>query len=115
MRLHGTVDQASEATKAVQVARGVGAVHRVIDDIKVGVQTPKEAASDGAITAKVKAKLAADPSLNPFNVNVSTDDGVVTLMGRVNDLGEKQTAERLARETDGVRGVKNLLEVGDKT
>ena len=29
---------------------------------------------DAAITAKVKAKLAADPELNPFKINVDTTD-----------------------------------------
>jgi hyperosmotically inducible periplasmic protein len=68
---------------------------------------------DAALTSTVKAKLAADSSVNPFNIDVDTTDGVVTLRGRVEDPEAKTEAERMARNTDGVRGVRNLIEVGD--
>lgn len=76
-------------------------------------QTTGEQVDDAAITAKVKSKLAADPEVNPFNVDVDTDDGVVTLRGRVDDSATKTEAGKLARNTDGVRGVRNMLEVGE--
>jgi osmotically-inducible protein OsmY len=70
---------------------------------------------DGAITAKVKAKLAADGDINPFNIDVDTNEGVVTLQGRVAKEEARTKAEQLARETDGVRRVINLVKVGDNT
>lgn len=68
---------------------------------------------DAGLTAKVKAKLAADPEVNPFNIDVDTDDGVVTLRGRVEDPEAKTEAGKLARQTSGVRSVRNLIEVGE--
>lgn len=68
---------------------------------------------DAGLTAKVKAKLAADPEINPFNIDVDTDDAVVTLRGRVDDRETKTEAGKLARQTTGVRSVRNLIEVGD--
>jgi hyperosmotically inducible periplasmic protein len=68
---------------------------------------------DAAITAKVKAKLAADGDINPFNIDVDTNEGVVTLQGRVSKEEARTKAERHARETDGVRRVINLVKVGD--
>ncbi|MEA2601930.1 MAG: hyperosmotically inducible periplasmic protein [Acidobacteriota bacterium] len=68
---------------------------------------------DAAITAKVKAKLAADGDINPFNIDVDTNEGVVTLQGRVTKEEARTKAERHARETDGVKRVINLVKVGD--
>jgi hyperosmotically inducible protein len=70
---------------------------------------------DAGITAKVKAKLAADGDINPFNIDVDTNEGVVTLQGRVAKDEARIKAEQLARDTDGVRRVINLVKVGDKT
>ena len=70
---------------------------------------------DAAITAAVKAKLAADGDINPFNIDVDTNEGVVTLQGRVEKEEARTKAEQLARETDGVRRVVNLVKVGDQS
>ena len=68
---------------------------------------------DNVITSKVKAKLAADPQVNPFNISVTTNEGIVTLTGRVKENQQRTEAEKLARDTDGVKGVQNLIRVGD--
>jgi hyperosmotically inducible protein len=70
---------------------------------------------DSAITAKVKAKLAADGDINPFNIDVDTNEGVVTLQGRVAKEDARTKAEQLARDTDGVTRVINLIKVGDRS
>jgi osmotically-inducible protein OsmY len=76
-------------------------------------KSPGTQVDDAAITAAVKAKLAADGDINPFNIDVDTNEGVVTLQGRVAKAEARTKAERLARETDGVRRVINLVKVGD--
>lgn|GEM_PF-825793 len=68
---------------------------------------------DAAITTKVKAKLATDGDINPFNINVDTNEGVVTLQGHVKKAETRMKAERYARETGGVKKVINLVKVGD--
>jgi hyperosmotically inducible protein len=70
---------------------------------------------DSVITTKINAKFAADEDVRLRDVAVQTDEGVVTLTGRVEDLAEKSEAERLARQTEGVRSVRNLLSVGDRS
>jgi hyperosmotically inducible protein len=70
---------------------------------------------DAAITAAVKAKLATDGDINPFNIDVDTNEGVVTLQGRVEKAEARTEAERLARTTDGVKRVINLIKVGDQS
>jgi len=75
----------------------------------------KEQIDDASITTKVKAKLAADGDINPFNIDVDTNEGVVTLQGRVKSQDIRARAERLTRETGGVKRVINLVKVGDRT
>jgi hyperosmotically inducible protein len=78
-------------------------------------QSPGEQLDDATITARVKAKLAADPEVNPFNIDVDTDAGVVTLRGTVEDPEAKTEAAKLARGTSGVRSVRNEIKVGETT
>lgn len=68
---------------------------------------------DVLINARVKAALAADSAINPFNIDVDTNDGVVTLQGRVEREGTRTRAEKLARQIAGVRRVVNLIRVGE--
>jgi osmotically-inducible protein OsmY len=75
----------------------------------------REQIDDKAITAKIKTKLAADLDVNPFNINVDTNEGVVTLQGRVKKEESRRKAEEYARDTPGVKRVINLIKVGDLT
>lgn len=66
---------------------------------------------DTAITARVKAKLIADPEINSFHIDVDTVDGRVALNGKVSRREQREEAEDLARGTEGVRAVVNLIQV----
>lgn len=66
---------------------------------------------DAAITARVKAKLIADPEINSFHIDVDTVDGRVALNGKVSSAEQRAEAEDLARGTQGVRQVVNLIQV----
>jgi len=68
---------------------------------------------DNVITTKVKSKLAADPQVSALNISVTTDEGAVTLTGRVKDAQQRAEAEKLARDTEGVKKVNNLIKVGE--
>lgn len=71
----------------------------------------QDAVSDGAITAKIKSKMALDDSIKARDINVSTSDGVVTLSGKVGSAAERDRAVQLARETEGVKSVTDQLQV----
>ena len=66
---------------------------------------------DTWLTSKTKARLFADKRVKATAVTVDTDDRVVTLRGKVRTVEEKLAAEQVARGTDGVRGVNNVLQV----
>jgi hyperosmotically inducible protein len=70
---------------------------------------------DAGITAAVKAKLLADPTVGGLKIDVDTRNGVVWLTGdHMNSQAEIDQAIKLARETSGVKGVENKMVVGDK-
>jgi osmotically-inducible protein OsmY len=74
-------------------------------------QTTVSAADDAWTTTKVEAKFFGSPEVKGRHIDVTTDGGVVTLQGRVDTEAVKQQALALARETDGVREVRDQLEV----
>lgn len=67
--------------------------------------------SDATITANLNASYLLSDRLNPFNISISTDGGVVTLGGAVETDFHKQLAEDLALGTQGVSGVVNNIMV----
>lgn len=70
-------------------------------------------ASDPGITTAVKTKMAADPVVKAYQVDVTTRNGIVTLTGDVNTSSAREQALRIARGTDGVTDVIDRLNVTD--
>ncbi len=67
---------------------------------------------DSAITAKVKAQLAADSTTSAMKITVDTDNsGVVWLGGTAKTKAEADKAESIAKQTDGVNSVKNNIKI----
>lgn len=75
-------------------------------------QPAKVQFDDSAITASVKTSFVADPVVKALQVDVTTNEGVVLLSGRVNTAAESAQAEKIARNTNGVKGVRNMIKVG---
>ena len=69
-------------------------------------------ASDTGITTKVKAKIATDRTItNSDQIEVTTQDKVVTLSGTADSQASKERAVTLARGTEGVTNVIDNLTV----
>ena len=66
---------------------------------------------DAALTGKVKSALIADPELKATEINVETYKGTVQLSGFVQSPDHVQKAERLTRDIQGVRSVKNAIAI----
>jgi hyperosmotically inducible periplasmic protein len=66
---------------------------------------------DAALTAKVKARIAAQASINALKINVDVRQNVVTLTGEVPTEAEKTQAGQLAQATEGVKSVVNNLTI----
>jgi len=70
-----------------------------------------ELLNDGALTAKIKSKMALDDLVKARSIDVSTTNHVVTLKGTVGSVAEHDRAVALARETTGVTQVVNKLAI----
>ena len=70
-----------------------------------------ESVDDSAITTKVKAAFAIDPTLKATEINVETFKGVVQLSGFVAQASDIPAATNVARGINGVKSVKNDMRV----
>lgn len=73
--------------------------------------TVMTAASDTVVTSMVKARLAGEGAVPSSDIQVTTNDGVVTLEGTVPSEQARTTAESVVRSTQGVARVVNHLVV----
>jgi len=72
-------------------------------------------ASNTALTAKVKSAIAREEGMKSLaNIDVDSNEGVVTLKGKVQSAEMKKKAGDLAKKVDGVKSVKNELRVEKK-
>jgi osmotically-inducible protein OsmY len=62
-------------------------------------------AKDDEITKQVKDRFKANPKLK--SLDVRTDNGVVTLQGKLPSIMDSARASQKAREVPGVRSVRN--------
>ena len=78
---------------------------------KANKETIGQSLEDAWIHTKIVAKLIGDTQTPERKINVDVVDAAVTLRGTVESAEAKAEAERVARETDGVKKVTNQLKV----
>jgi hyperosmotically inducible periplasmic protein len=110
--LTGVVDTEESRREAARVAWRTEGVGGVMNDLTVGERTVGSWVDDVMISSKVKSKLIANSEIKAGDIDVSSSQGVVTLIGRVSSKTIKSDAERTARGTKGVTDVNNELLVG---
>jgi hyperosmotically inducible periplasmic protein len=127
--LSGTATTLSDQLQAIRIARGTPGVLQVASDIK-GPDSDSDlelwshgsspvnpdtlsgtAVSDNWITLKTKLRLMANEQTPAGEINVDTDNHVVTLFGCVPSEASRKAAEDEARQVGGVREVRNELEI----
>ena len=72
-----------------------------------GQSTAGNYVDDVTITTAVKARFVEDKSVDAAAIKVQTQNGTVQLSGVAKSTAEKAQAEYLARNTKGVRQVRN--------
>jgi hyperosmotically inducible periplasmic protein len=78
-------------------------------------ETVSSGAAGAALTTKVKTALANDAGMKTMtNIDVDSNNGVVTLKGKVDSADLKKKAGDIAKKVDGVKSVKNELKVEKK-
>jgi hyperosmotically inducible periplasmic protein len=124
--LSGSVASESRKRDAVAVARNTDGVTEVRDELTVDATVPplpgteavkdaaveaSTAASDAWLTTQIQASFYLDPDIKGRNIDVGTEQGVVTLSGDVASTAARDRAVAIARDTDGVKRVVDELAV----
>ena len=97
---------------AAIAAAPTAAVLARADDVK---KTIKKDAKELWLESKVKYHLLTADDVPASDVKVEVNGGVVTLHGKVETAAEKAKAEEVVRKIEGVREVKNMLQVVPKS
>ena len=79
--------------------------------VKGAAHDAKTEMSDSWLTAKTKIALFADDRIKGGQISVETVSGVVSLRGKVDSDDAKAAAASVAMAVDGVKSVRNDLEV----
>lgn len=96
---------AIDTTKARQTGAAIG------EKVAESANRAEHALGDGALTAKIKSKMALDDTIDASDVSVSTAGTVVTLRGTIVNRKQHQRVVQLAQETAGVTSVVDKLSV----
>jgi osmotically-inducible protein OsmY len=78
---------------------------------KQNKETIGDTLDDAWIHTKIVAQLIANSTTPERNINVDVVSNMVTLRGTVDTAQARADAEKIAKETDGVKGVKNQIKV----
>jgi len=116
--LQGTADSPAAKDLASRLAmntRGVMSVDNQLvvdhpkpglaDNVKSSAHEAKKEIADSWITTKVKSTFLYSSNVDGSNIGVSTNSGIVTLIGKVNSSAERAQAIELAKNVRGVKGV----------
>jgi hypothetical protein len=68
---------------------------------------------DAEVTTRVSQSLDRAPDLAAYEIDVATENGEVTLSGRVAQDEQRNQAEQIARATPGVEDVVNRIRTGE--
>jgi len=113
----------NRADRVENSAPAVGTTGRIDADkakavgAEVGAKTAEAAnragalLNEGALTAKIKSKMALDDLVRARSIDVTTSGQVVTLSGTVASEAERTRALQLAKETAGVTQVVDRLSI----
>ena len=105
--LTGQVENSALRRKAAAALDGIRKVRKVHNEIQVSGPTNYVArTNDSWISTKVRARLVANTTIES-DVGVTTEDGVVYLLGRV----RREDADATVAEAQEVFGVRKIVKV----
>ena len=94
--------------RAIEYVSRVAKVRHVYNEVTIGTPIPTmERTNDGLLTAKLKSKLITISDLSSNDITVTTESGVVYLMG----LLDQPTGDAVAEVVAGVSGVKKVVKL----
>jgi len=111
--LTGVVESKKEIERAIEIAKSVKGVKKIVNNLRVGKRSIGSYLSDKEITARVKFKLIKDPELKALSIDVDTVNGIVTLTGVVENEYQKKKVIDHAKSVSGVKKIIDNLQIKD--
>ena len=123
--LTGAVKNEAQKQLAEEIALSVEGIKSVDNQLAVKEDAKMRDASEGpsfadqvedaTLTALLKTKLVLESEIKARDINVDVQNRTAMLEGTVANATESELAEYIAKNTEGVRGVENRLEISDKS
>jgi osmotically-inducible protein OsmY len=116
--LKGKVENEVDKELAGQIAGDTQGINKVDNQLEIDDGVASEPGTkanmaqrfeDATLTATIKSKLLWNSVTEALKIDVSSQQGVVTLKGQAQSADAKQLAGSLASNTDGVTEVNNLI------
>jgi osmotically-inducible protein OsmY len=128
VHLTGTVQSEVDKNLATEIAKSIEGVTDVKNNLKIDRDTemherdyyPEDEDddrswnrwyNDATTTASIKSQYLWNDEVEGLDINVDTMNGVVTLNGEADSSANKNLAEKIAQNTEGVRKVVNNLTI----
>ena len=113
VQLNGFVDTEEERQRALEIARNLEGVDSVKNNLQLQPRdrTAGEYLDDKVLITKVKAALADDPTVQSLNIDVESDQGIVSLGGHVDTNDERIAALNCTQKVEGVVKVIDNIDV----
>ena len=109
--LTGDVPSAEAKAQATAIAQSIEHVKKVVNQLNIGpVASFSTRSNDTWLTSKVKAQLVRTEQIPSRTIKITTERGVVYLMGKVTDA-EGQRAATVASGVEGVNKVVKLFQI----
>lgn len=117
-RLSGEVENTVERQLAEDVARATRGIEQVDNQLRVNPQLVErplvlrayaQRLEDATLAAVIRARLLWSRITEKADIDVQSSEGVITLRGKVDSAEAKELAGVLARTTEGVHLVNNLV------
>ena len=109
--LTGLVESTAEIKRAEEIALAVEGVKSVTNYLTVGSKSMGQALDDKLIVGVINKNLIAEPNMKSLNIDVDSNNGVVTLTGIASNTKLKNRALEIAWDTTGVVKVIDNLKV----
>ena len=114
--LRGKVGNEEARQAAEEVALKIQGAQKVHNQLMVVPQAAREAVdrNDDQIVRDVEQRIKGDPSLRQADIEIRSDNGIVTLTGKAPSLPTSVRASEVASQVPGVRAVRNELSLEEK-
>jgi len=113
--LSGRVPRPEDRIEAERIAWSAPQVESIGNEVRVGdKQGTFRNMKDGVLEKTVRSRLIASGDVRARDLNIETHEGIVYMLGMVDDLAERDRATTIASTTRGVREVVSYIKIRDE-